>query len=174
MDIPLTPKRSALSSLQRKLQSVQDRAMQTLHPVGANAPTSDPTAQTEAVKGQPQEPASRLQSRRIAHARRRPDSAPRVGTYSGRGGGGLRAVAGGLDACPSTGIWDRAVPRRPGEWWCGAVGTWAGEAGCGSTVPRARLCVRRIGSETHGPPCGLCAVPAQPRDSSCRAVEPAF
>lgn len=114
MDIPLTPKRSALSSLQRKLQSVQDRAMQTLHPVGANAPTSDPTAQTEAVKGQPQEPASRLQSRRIAHARRRPDSAPRVGTYSGRGGGGLRAVAGGLDACPSTGIWDRAVPRRPG------------------------------------------------------------
>lgn len=76
MDIPLTPKRSALSSLPRKLQSVQDRAMQTLHPVGANAPTSDPTAQTEAVKGQPQEPASRLQSRRIAHARRRPDSAP--------------------------------------------------------------------------------------------------
>lgn len=80
------------------------------------------------VKGQPRAPASPPQSRRIAHARRRPDSAPpRVGTYSGRGGGGgLRAVAGGLDACPSAGIWDRAAPRRPGEWWCGAVGTWVG------------------------------------------------
>lgn len=38
MDIPLNPKRSALSSLQRKLQSVQDGGMQTLHPVGAIAP----------------------------------------------------------------------------------------------------------------------------------------
>ncbi|CAO2640062.1 Vesicle transport through interaction with t-SNAREs homolog 1B [Lemmus lemmus] len=68
-----------------------------------------------------------------------PAPPPRVGTYSGRGGGGgggLRAVAGGVDSCPSAGIWDRAVPRRPGEWRCG---TWAGAVGCGSTVPRARL-----------------------------------
>lgn len=101
--------------------------------------------QPRAGKGQPQEPASPLQSRRTTHARRRPGSAPRVGTYSGRGGGGLRAVAGGVGSCPSAGIWDRAVPRRPGEWRCG---TWAGAVGCGSTVSRARL-------RPEAPPVGL-------------------
>lgn len=74
-----------------------------------------------------------------------PAPPPRVGTYSGRGGGGLRAVAGGVDSCSSAGIWDRAVPRRPGEWRCG---TWAGAVGCGSTVPRARL-------RAEAPPVGL-------------------
>lgn len=45
LDIPWNPKRSALSSLHRKAQSLQDGAMQTRHSVGANAPNSEPTAQ---------------------------------------------------------------------------------------------------------------------------------
>lgn len=69
------PKEKCISSLQRKLQSVQDRAMQTLYPVGAIAPKLR-AHNPGAVKGQPQAPASPLQSRRSAHARRRPDSAP--------------------------------------------------------------------------------------------------
>lgn len=122
--------------------------MQTLHSLGANdliqAPCSEPTAQGRegATSGARLSAAVAPHCARASPARLRP---PRVGTYSGRGGGGLRAVAGGVDSCSSAGIWDRAVPRRPGEWRCG---TRAGAVGCGSTVPRARL-------RAEAPPVGL-------------------
>lgn len=158
--------------------------MQTLHSLGGNAlvktPSSEPTVQGQG-RGNLGSPPLRCSRAALRTRAAGPAPPPRVGTYSGRGGGGLRAVAGGVGSCPSAGIWDSAVPRRPGEWRCEAGRTGAAAVGCGSRGPasappgqgasgRARL----VGSETHGPSCGLCAAPAQPRDSARRVAEPAF
>lgn len=77
-------------------------------------------------KGQSQTPASPLQPHRIAHARSRPGSAhPGRDLQRAR----RRRSAGGsrfVDSSQFAGIWDCAVPRRPGEWRCAAVWSLGG------------------------------------------------
>lgn len=125
--------------------------MQTLHSLGGNAlvktPSSEPTVQGQG-RGNLGSPPLRCSRAALRTRAAGPAPPPRVGTYSGRGGGGLRAVAGGVGSCPSAGIWDSAVPRRPGEWRCEAGRTGAAAVGCGSAVRRARL-------RAKAPPVGL-------------------